>query len=126
MVFSKCFYWLNAKSASACFLGVLQPAPRDPLLYVCFEPRASLCTKVSQLLSSPSIYPVPLDSADSPGAHLCVQTPQGLGAQLKHIAHKHQLVSFCPNGKDPSSLAIETIRFTLFATIHSTSFLGHV
>ena len=89
MGFSKYFYWFNAKSASACFLGILQPAPRGPPLYVCFEPRASLCTKVSQLPSSPSIYPVPLDSADSSGAYLCVQTSQGRGAQIKHIAHKH-------------------------------------
>ena len=82
--------------------------------------------RVSQLPSSPSIYPVPLDSADSPGAHLCVQMSEGLGDQLKHIARKHKPVSFCPNGKDPSSLAIETIRFTLFATVHSISFLGHI
>lgn len=63
--------------------GKLPTAPRPHLLWV------SLCMWVSQLPSSPSIYPVPLDLAHGPEAHLCVQTPQELGDQLKHIARKY-------------------------------------
>lgn len=46
-----------------------------------------------------------------------------LGPTSAYIAHGFQSVSFCPSGKGwegPSSLANETIRFTLLAYIHLT------
>lgn len=90
MVFSKCFYWVNAKSASAYCLGIVQQVPEGSPPPPCFGPRASLCKWVSPLPSSPSIYPVPPALVDSPGAHLCVQMPQGLGTSLNilHVSTK--------------------------------------
>lgn len=80
------FIGFTTKSASAYFWDVLQLAARHP-------PPTSVLGQgplwVSQFPSSPSTYPVPPDSVNSPGAPLCVQTPQGLGDQLKYIARKY-------------------------------------
>lgn len=65
----------------------------------CFGPRASLCQWVSQLPSPPSIYPVPPALANSPGAHLCVQTPQGLGTSLNILHVSTKRFPFAPMGK---------------------------
>lgn len=49
--------------------------------------------------SPASIYPVPPALANSPGAHLCVQTPQGLGASLNILHVSTKRFPFAPMGK---------------------------
>lgn len=87
MVFSKCFYWFNAKSASAYFLDVLQPAPRGlPTPSVCFGPRG---LPSSRALPPFTLYLRTQQTAPEP----CLprgQTPRGLdlgtGLNILHIS----------------------------------------